>query len=135
VGVACLKSAHKIWVAFTVNPKQTPPLCAIELFNRVCFVRIEELEHLVCSVNVLDNLVLSEDRKVEHRYVIDYTLDGQQESLEVIIDSEMLTPEEAQKRVKEAAKPYGKSNVENIKIVTVHSAEVINTDPQTSASE
>ena len=72
---------------------------------------------------------------MEHRYVIDYTLDGQQESLEVIIDSEMLTPEEAQKRVKEAAKPYGKSNVENIKIVTVHSAEVINTDPQTSASE
>ena len=72
---------------------------------------------------------------MEHRYVIDYTLDGQQESLEVITDSEMLTSEEAQKRVKEAAKPYGKSNVENIKIVTVHSAEVINTDPQTSASE
>jgi hypothetical protein len=31
---------------------------------------------------------------MEHRYVIDYTLDGQQESLEVITDSEALTPEE-----------------------------------------
>ncbi len=72
---------------------------------------------------------------MEHRYVIDYTLDGQQESLEVITDSEALTPEEAQKRVKEAAKPYGKTNVENIKIVTVHSAKVIDTDPETSASE
>jgi len=72
---------------------------------------------------------------VEHRYVIDYTLDGQQESLEVITDSETLTPEDAQKRVKAAAKPYGKTNITNIKIVEAHSAEVINTDPQTSASE
>jgi hypothetical protein len=72
---------------------------------------------------------------MEHRYVVDYTLDGQQESLEVITDSEALTPEEAQKRVRAAAKPYGKTNIENIKIVTVHSADVINTDPQTSASE
>jgi len=72
---------------------------------------------------------------MEHRYVIDYTLDGQQESLEVITDSEALTPEEAQKRVRAAAKPYGKTNIENIKIVTVHSADVIDTDPETSASE
>lgn len=72
---------------------------------------------------------------MEHRYVIDYTLDGQQESLEVITDAEALTLEEAKKRVREAAKPYGKTNVENIKIVEAHSAEVINTDPQTSASE
>lgn len=72
---------------------------------------------------------------MEHRYVVDYTLDGQPESLEVITDSEALTPEEAQKRVRAAAKPYGKTNIENIKIVTVHSADVINTDPQTSASE
>jgi hypothetical protein len=77
----------------------------------------------------------SEDRKVEHRYVIDYTLDGQQESLEVITDSEALTTEEAQKRVREAAKPYGKTNIENIQIVTVHSADIIDTDPETSASE
>ncbi len=72
---------------------------------------------------------------MEHRYVIDYTLDGQQESLEVITDSEALTPEEAKKRVKAAAKPYGKTTIENIKIVTVQSAEVIDTDPETSASE
>lgn len=72
---------------------------------------------------------------MEHRYVIDYTLDGQQESLEVITDSETLTPEDAQKRVKAAAKPYGKTNITNIKIVEAHSAEVINTDPQTSATE
>jgi hypothetical protein len=72
---------------------------------------------------------------MEHRYVINYTLDGQQESLEVITDSEALTLEEAQNRVKEAAKPYGKKKVENINIVTVQSADVIDTDPQTSASE
>lgn len=72
---------------------------------------------------------------MEHRYVIDYTLDGQKESLEVITDSEALTPEEAQKRVKAAAKPYGKTNISDIKIVTVHSADVIDTDPSTSASE
>jgi hypothetical protein len=72
---------------------------------------------------------------VEHRYIIDYTLDGQQESLEVITDSETLTQEDAQKRVTAAAKPYGKTNITNIKIVEAHSAEVINTDPQTSASE
>lgn len=72
---------------------------------------------------------------MEHRYVINYTLDGQQESLEVITDSEALTLEEAQKRVKAAAKPYGKKKVENINIVTVQSADVIDTDPQTSASE
>ncbi|GGY83135.1 hypothetical protein GCM10011613_30000 [Cellvibrio zantedeschiae] len=73
---------------------------------------------------------------MEHRYVIDYTLDGQKESLEVITDSEVLTQEEAQKRVKAAAKPYGKTNeVSDIKIVTVHSADVIDTDPATSASE
>jgi hypothetical protein len=72
---------------------------------------------------------------MEHRYVVEYTLDGQQESLEVITDSETLTQEEAQKRVYAAAKPYGKTNVENIKIVTVHMAKVIDTDPATSASE
>jgi len=84
----------------------------------------------------LDDQWLLEDSKVEHRYVIDYTLDGQQESLEVITDSETLTQEEAQKRVQAAAKPYGKTNsVENIRIVTVHSADVIDTDPETSASE
>lgn len=86
-------------------------------------------------VKVLDDQALSEDTKVEHRYVVDYTLDGHKESLEVITDSEALTPEEAQKRVKDAAKPYGKTNVANIRIVTVHSADVIDTDPQTSASE
>jgi len=73
---------------------------------------------------------------MEHRYVVDYTLDGQKESLEVITDSEALTNEEAQNRVKEAAKPYGKTNkVSDIKIVSVRSAEVIDTDPQSSASE
>jgi len=73
--------------------------------------------------------------KMEHRYVVDYTLDGQKESLEVITDSEALTNEEAVKRVKAAAKPYGKTDVTNIKIVTVRSANVIDTDPETSASE
>ncbi len=72
---------------------------------------------------------------MEHRYVVEYTLDGQKESLEVITDSETLTQEEAQKRVCAAAKPYGKTNVENVEIVTVHSAKVIDTDPETSASE
>jgi len=72
---------------------------------------------------------------MEHRYVVDYTLDGQQESLEVITESEALTQEEARKRVEAAAKPYGKTNIENIKIVEAHSADVINTDPQGSASE
>jgi hypothetical protein len=72
---------------------------------------------------------------VEHRYVVDYTLDGQRESLEIITDSEILTQEEARKRVYAAAKPYGKTNIENIQIVTVHSAKVIDTDPETSASE
>lgn len=72
---------------------------------------------------------------MEYRYVIDYTLDGQKESLEVITDYEALTPEESQKRVKAAAKPYGKSNVANIRIVSVHSADVIDTDPAGSASE
>lgn len=72
---------------------------------------------------------------MEHRYLVEYTLDGQKESLEVITDSDTLTQEEAQKRVCAAAKPYGKTNVENIKIVTVHTAKVIDTDPATSASE
>lgn len=73
---------------------------------------------------------------MEHRYVVDYTLDGQRESLEVITDSETLTQEEAQKRVREAAKPYGKTNeVHDIQIVAVHTAKVIDTDPETSASE
>ena len=72
---------------------------------------------------------------MEHRYVIDYTLDGQKESLEVITDSEALTPEEAQKRVRAAAKPYGKTDIDNIKVVSVRSAKVIDTDPETSASE
>ena len=72
---------------------------------------------------------------MEHRYLVEYTLDGQKESLEVITDSETLTQEEAQKRVFAAAKPYGKTNIENVEIVTVHSAKVIDTDPETSASE
>ena len=72
---------------------------------------------------------------MEHRYIVEYTLDGQQESLEIITDSETLTREEAQKRVFAAAKPYGKTDIENIQIVSVHSAKVIDTDPETSASE
>lgn len=72
---------------------------------------------------------------MEHRYVINYTLDGQEESLEVITGPEVLTPDEARKRVEAAAKPYGKTNIENIRIVEAHSADVINTDPETSASE
>ncbi len=72
---------------------------------------------------------------MEHRYVIDYTLNGQKESLEVITDSEALTPEDAHKRVIAAAKPYGTMDVADIKIVSVHSADVIDTDPETSASE
>lgn len=98
-------------------------------------VGLKVYQSLFNSVNVLDGAQLSEDTTMEHRYVIDYTLDGQQESLEVITDSERLTPEEAQKRVKAAAKPYGKTNIENIKILKVRTADVIDTDPQTSASE
>jgi hypothetical protein len=72
---------------------------------------------------------------MQYRYVVDYTLDGQQESIEVITDSEALTHEEAERRVKAAAKPYGKTTIEHIKIVTVRSADVIDTDPETSTSE
>lgn len=72
---------------------------------------------------------------MEHRYLVDYTVDGQKESLEIITDSETLTHEEAHKRVYAAAKPYGKTNIENIQILRVHSARVIDTDPETSASE
>ncbi|RYY77133.1 MAG: hypothetical protein EOO52_06525 [Gammaproteobacteria bacterium] len=72
---------------------------------------------------------------MEHRYIVHYTLDGQDESLEVITDSESLTFEEARKKVEAAAKPYGKTDIENIKVVKVDVADVINTDPQTSASE
>ena len=72
---------------------------------------------------------------MENRYIVHYTLDEQEESLEVITDSEALTFDEARKKVEAAAKPYGKTNIENIKIVKVDVAHVINTDPQTSASE
>jgi len=72
---------------------------------------------------------------MEHRYIVHYTLDEREESLEVITDSKALTFDEARKKVEAAAKPYGKTNIENIKIVKVDVAHVINTDPQTSASE
>ena len=45
---------------------------------------------------------------MEHRYIVHYTLDEQEESLEVITDSEALTFDEARKKVEAAAKPYGK---------------------------
>jgi hypothetical protein len=72
---------------------------------------------------------------MEHRFIINYQLDGQPESLEVITESEDLTPDEARKSVETATKPYGKTNVENIEVVKVKVAEVIDTDPATSASE
>ncbi len=72
---------------------------------------------------------------MEHRYIVHYTLDGQDESLEVITDFEPLTFDDARKKVEAAAKPYGKTTIEKIEIVKVEVADVINTDPQTSASE
>lgn len=72
---------------------------------------------------------------MEHRYLIDYTLDGQQESLEVITESSILTEEEARKRVESAVKPYGKTNVTDIRVVKEKVDHVIDTDPETSASE
>ncbi|MET0357482.1 MAG: hypothetical protein ABW044_11945 [Cellvibrio sp.] len=72
---------------------------------------------------------------MEHRFIVHYTLDEQDESLEVITENESLSFEEAKKKVEAAAKPYGKTNIGNIKIVKVDVAHVINTDPQTSASE
>lgn len=72
---------------------------------------------------------------MEHLYLIEYTLDGLQETLDVLTESETLTQEEAHKHVEAAVKPYGKTNARNIKIIKIRSAEVIDTDPQTSASE
>ena len=72
---------------------------------------------------------------MEHRYIVHYILDAQDESLEVITDSESLTFDEAKKKVEDAAKPYGKTDIQKIEIVKVEVADVINTDPQTSASE
>jgi len=72
---------------------------------------------------------------MEHRFIINYTLDEQEESLEVITESETLSLEEARARVKTAVKPYGKTHIENIKVVKESTAENIDTDPETSASE
>jgi len=72
---------------------------------------------------------------MEHRYIVHYSLDDQNESLEVITQGDSLTFDEAKKKVEAAAKPYGKTNIENIQIIKVDVADVINTDPQTSASE
>jgi hypothetical protein len=71
---------------------------------------------------------------VEHLYLIQYTLNGQQESLDFLSQSETVSEEEVLKKVEAAIKPYGKTKAENIRIIKVHSADVIDTDPQTSAS-
>ncbi|RYE30755.1 MAG: hypothetical protein EOP48_31805 [Sphingobacteriales bacterium] len=72
---------------------------------------------------------------MEHRFVINYTLDDQPEALEVITTSASITPEEARRRIEEATKPYGKTDISNIKVVKTEVSENIDTDPETSASE
>lgn len=72
---------------------------------------------------------------MEHRFIVHYKLDDQEESLEVITENDSLSFDDAKKKVEAAAKPYGKTDIENIRIEKVDTAHVINTDPQTSASE
>ena len=72
---------------------------------------------------------------MEHRYIINYTQNDQPESLEVITESAILTPDEAQKHVDLATKPYGKTQVGNIEIIKTDVSDNIDTDPETSASE
>lgn len=72
---------------------------------------------------------------MEHFYIVKYFMDGQEESLDVVTKLGILTQEEARKRVEAAVKPYGKTYNGEIKIIKMESADVIDTDPQTSASE
>ena len=72
---------------------------------------------------------------MEHRFIINYTMDDQTESLEVITDSENLSAEEARKRVEVETKPYGEKIISNISVAKVDTSENIDTDPETSASE
>lgn len=72
---------------------------------------------------------------MEYRFVIHYTVDGQQESLDVITDSPNLTQEDAQRRVKEKTKPYAPKEIKNVTVQKLEQSDNINTDPETSASE
>lgn len=72
---------------------------------------------------------------MEHLFLIQYTLNGQPESIDFLSQSATVSEEEVLKRVDAAIKPYGKVKAENIRVIKVHSAEVIDTDPQISASE
>jgi len=72
---------------------------------------------------------------MEYRFVINYTVDGQQESMDVITESSNLTQEEALRRVKEKTKPYAPKEISDITIRKLEQSDHINTDPETSASE
>lgn len=71
---------------------------------------------------------------MEYRFVINYTANDKQESLEVITDTPNLTLDEAKKRVEAAIKPYDET-ASNITVKKVDVADRIDTDPETSASE
>lgn len=72
---------------------------------------------------------------MEYRFLINYTSNGQPESLEVITESSQLSVGDAQKRVEAANKPYGKTDIGSIQVKRIEAAENIDTDPATSASE
>lgn len=72
---------------------------------------------------------------MEHRFIINYTMDDQTESMEVITESTTLTADEARKRVETATKPYGQKTITDVTIAKVDTSENIDTDPETSASE
>jgi hypothetical protein len=72
---------------------------------------------------------------MEYRFVINYEVDRQQESLDVVTDSSNLTQEEAQRRVYEKTKPYAPKEIKNISVRKLEQSDNINTDPETSASE
>ena len=73
--------------------------------------------------------------QMEYRFVIHYTMDGQPESLNVVTDNPTLSQEEAEKRVKEATKPYAPKELGDIRVNKLEQSDKINSDPETSASE